>query len=200
MAASRLQRNTPHSATRHSPASVLFKQLPTTRLSLLTPSFAAEMQRVTDVDTSANRQFAAGDLVWVLNARQPRQPKWLEGIIVSRRGPLSYTISCSGMSRHVHIDFLRPRVDSADVDLPAVQDPPQRQPSFPSAPLSTPAPPVHVPPPEQPIIPPEPLPSPTLSPTPPAPMQSPVPTVPPVQSPVLRRSTRTSKPVERLNL
>ena len=102
-------RSTPHTTTRQSPASLLFKKLPTTRLSLLQPSFANSMQHRHAVDMSPSRQFTNGDYVYVFNARPGSRPKWLNGTIVERLGPLTYLVSVSGLNRHVHIEHLRLR-------------------------------------------------------------------------------------------
>ena len=41
------------------------------------------------------------------NARPGSKPKWLEGTVVERLGPLTYVVSVSGMNRHVHVEHLR---------------------------------------------------------------------------------------------
>ena len=74
-------RNTPHSATKQSPASILLKKAPTTRLALLQPSFATAMQQAHELDGTASREFTVNAQVWLYNARPGSKPKWPEGLI-----------------------------------------------------------------------------------------------------------------------
>ena len=84
----------PHSTTDQTPASLLFKKPPTTGLSLLQPSFAAAMQDKQQVPVSSlSREFSSGDYVWVYNARPDSKPKWSDGTVIDRLGPLTY-VSC----------------------------------------------------------------------------------------------------------
>ena len=119
-------RNTPHSSTHESPSQLLFKNPPVTRFSFLKPSFSSAMKSRQDTGVTPNRSFAAGQDVWLLNPAQ-HGSKWLKAVIVSRLGPLSYSVECQGRNRHVHVEHLRFRSSAGD-------DPDQ---GLVSAPLST---------------------------------------------------------------
>ena len=99
-------RNAPHSTTGASPATLLLGRPLRTRLNLLNPNCdtnvankqASAMQR----KASPFREFKEGESVLV---RGYRGEKWLEGKVVSRNGPLSYSVQVPGevkpWSRHV---------------------------------------------------------------------------------------------------
>ena len=116
-------RSTPHSTTDQTPASLLFKKPPTTRLSLLQPSFAAPMQdKQQDQVSSPSREFSSSDYIWVNNARPGSKPKWSNGTVIDRLGPLTYLVSVTGTNRHVHVEHIRRRTSSAASAVP-VQPP-----------------------------------------------------------------------------
>ena len=52
------------------------------------------------------REFMKGDCVSVRNVRGGEE-KWLPGVIVARKGTLSYLVRCGGKLRYVHVDHLR---------------------------------------------------------------------------------------------
>ncbi|XP_065188042.1 uncharacterized protein K02A2.6-like [Sycon ciliatum] len=122
-------RNTPHSATKQSPASILLKKAPTTRLALLQPSFATAMQQAHELDSTASREFTVNAPVWVYNARPGSKPKWLEGLICKRLSTMTYSVMVGGVVRKVHIDHLKSRTAesaglSAESDaIPTVSTP-----------------------------------------------------------------------------
>ena len=111
-------RNTPHSCTKQAPASLLFKKIPATRLSLLQPSFTSAMQQQHPLSSDARKEFDPDQAVWVHNARPGSKPKWLEGAVSQRLGPITYMVLVNGVLRQVHLDHLRPRTSS----IPAVPD------------------------------------------------------------------------------
>eukprot|EP00117_Sycon_ciliatum_P048584 scpid24912/ scgid3571/ Uncharacterized protein K02A2.6 len=117
-------RNTPHTCTKQSPSNLLFKKAPTTRLSLLQPSFASAMQQQHPLSTDARKQFDSTQAVWVHNARPGSKPKWLEGTVEKRLGPITYLVSVCGMLRQVHIDHLRARMPTclAETSTPPTED------------------------------------------------------------------------------
>ena len=124
-------RSTPQTSTGSSPCSLLFKFCPTTRFSLLQPSFSSSMSSQQKLPDSPSRGFKVGELVWVLNPPTQR-PKWVKGTIVIRAGPLTYTVSVNGRHRSVHVEHLRScssphnpdTSPSPSVDLPAVSPQP----------------------------------------------------------------------------
>ena len=100
-------RNTPHTSTGETPTKLLFSYCPTIRLSFLQPSFACSMQKRQASDVAPRRGFSAGDLVWSLNQQHRGNNKWLKGGIGTLIGPLTYTVSCYGRLRHMHVEDLR---------------------------------------------------------------------------------------------
>lgn len=132
-------RLTPQSSTGASPSSLLFKFTPATRFSRLQPSFASSASRKQTFPDSPSRGFNVGELVWVLNPPSYR-PKWIKGTIVSRAGPLTYSVSVSGRERSVHVEHLRScsssgsssvHVPSDSVGMPAAPPQPQLVPQLP---------------------------------------------------------------------
>ena len=170
-------RNTPHSTTNESPASLLFKFVPTTRLSCCQPSLSRERR---EPAMSSRRGFEKGDHVWTLN-RLPRGAKWVRGCIDKRLGPLIYLVVVNGVPRQVHVEHLRSfhsYVDhrgTADYGPPTIPQPM----NIPNA-VDPPRVPVEVS-----SVPPQPT-----TPTPPTYL----PTEPPVSSPVSTPLTPVVKP------
>jgi len=107
-----MYRNTPQSTTHATPASLIFKRLPTTKFSFLKPSFAAVQRSQQDDVSTANREFLPADSVLVLNTRNGSSSKWSRGVVMQRLGPLSYAVQLGEHTRHVHIDHLKPYVTS----------------------------------------------------------------------------------------
>ena len=83
-------RSTPHSTTKESPASLMFKKTPITRFSFLHPCLG-NFQRLNqeEVQPVASRGFSSGDTVWIVNQSRPPIPKWIPGVIDRRVGPLT---------------------------------------------------------------------------------------------------------------
>ena len=68
------------------------------------------------------RESLFGDKVWIRNYGQ--SDKWIQGVILARKGPISYKISYQGGEAKRHIDQLRKRSDKIefhDVPLPNPQ-------------------------------------------------------------------------------
>ena len=107
-------RTTPHSVTSKTPAELLIKRQPRTRLSLVRPVAGQEIrdrQRADFNEAVANvREFEPGNGVSVWNPRKDGRNKWLPGTIVQRLGPTSYLVNVEEHVRYVHIDRLLPRV------------------------------------------------------------------------------------------
>lgn len=87
-------RNTPHATTLQSPAQLLLGRRLTTRLDRLKPSTELNVQKAQFRQLSAGgnreRQFQIGEAVYVKNFR--RGENWLQGVIISRAGPVSYRV------------------------------------------------------------------------------------------------------------
>ncbi|XP_065199099.1 uncharacterized protein K02A2.6-like [Sycon ciliatum] len=138
-----MYRNTPHSSTNVSPASLLFRKLPSTKLARLKPNFAAaQRERQARPQPGQGRHFVVEDTVLVLNTRNGSGPKWLPGVIVQKLGPVSYIVRIGQQERHVHVDHLRHRstappdavLPRSDVDTPVLIQPDSAlQPSVPDA-------------------------------------------------------------------
>lgn len=130
-------RNTPHTFTNRTPASLMLRQTPRTRFSLLMPgeSIASDM-RSQQPSPSSPRSLLVGDNVLILNGRPSTGPKWLPGKVVQKLGPVSYLIESRKGRRHVHIDHLRhastpvPEMTTGDVPVapPSVLTPQSRGP------------------------------------------------------------------------
>nr|XP_061811684.1 uncharacterized protein K02A2.6-like [Nerophis lumbriciformis] len=92
-------RNTPHATTKVSPASAMFKRQLHTRLDLLKPQKTREVvhqQQKAQVERRANaklRSFMVGDRVLARN--YTNDIKWVPATIVSKTGPVSYTVETS---------------------------------------------------------------------------------------------------------
>ena len=113
-------RSTPHSTTKESPASLVFKKAPITRFSFLHPCFGKfQRSNEEEVQPVASRGFSSGDTVWIVNQSRPPISKWIPGVIDHRVGPLMYIANVSGSLRHVHIEHIRHRHSLvADVSEP----------------------------------------------------------------------------------
>ena len=104
-------RTTPHSTTNRTPSSLFLKRELRTRLDLLQPDNSTrvgEKQAVQKLDHDSHarsREYKIGDNVMARNYGSG--PKWEPGVIVERKGPLSYTAQLdSGILWHRHIDQL----------------------------------------------------------------------------------------------
>ena len=93
-------RTTPHPATGKTPAELVFGRQIRTRLDLLHPSQKEEYRRAR---SNRNlRKLKAGDLVWMRSYQG--KDKWIPGVVLSKSGPLSYTICANDQNHRRHID------------------------------------------------------------------------------------------------
>ena len=136
-------RLTPHSTTGISPAELLLKRRPRSRLDLLHPDIGQRVRKCQnrqkqghDSSVSA-RSMIEGDKVWVRNFSEG--PRWLPGSIAEVRGPLSYLIRLEdGQEVRRHVDHVRARnttglTGSPEMDImidhePRTMEPPSEQP------------------------------------------------------------------------
>ncbi|XP_041452504.1 uncharacterized protein K02A2.6-like [Lytechinus variegatus] len=102
-------RNTPHSLTGRTPAELLLRRQPRTRLSLIKPSLAeivekkqAAIKKTHDRGSNSIRHFAPGQQVMVRAYRGMN--KWDYGTIVKALGPVRYVVQVRNKERHVHLD------------------------------------------------------------------------------------------------
>ena len=103
-------RHTPTSTNGVSPAEIMFKVKPRTRLSGMKPELSSSWRKAADKMIESrpgarNREFAVGDRVMARSYRQGQ--KWVDGIILERTGPLSYKIKVDGGSVRRHVDQVR---------------------------------------------------------------------------------------------
>ena len=106
-------RLTPHATTSQSPAELLLKRRPRSRLDILVPSVEQVVERRQDNQKkshdvhSATREFAIGDSVFIKDFR-PGSKHWLPGKIVELLGPVSARVKLlNGEFHRRHFDHLR---------------------------------------------------------------------------------------------
>ena len=103
-------RNTPHTNTGVSPAEILLKRLPKTRMSLLRPDMEKSTMKykenmIADRGGSKLRELKVGQSVIARNYTGGQ--KWLYGVVSERTGPVSYKIKIDGGFIRRHIDQIR---------------------------------------------------------------------------------------------
>ena len=113
-------RISPHSTTGISPSELLLGRRPRTRLDLLKPQVAENVenrqfqQKVWHDKTAKARVFEIGELVFVKSHN--RDCNWLPGKITKVTGPSSYHVSLSdGRERRCHVDQLRARLGDSSL-------------------------------------------------------------------------------------
>lgn len=117
-------RNTPHSTTGKTPAEMLLRCSPRTRLHLLRPDVASKVaeqqnrQKVYHDRSATLRTFQIGDRVLVRDFRD-YNGKWAVGSIVRCTGPCSYKVQVGSLVWKRHVDHLRATsIPVADPELP----------------------------------------------------------------------------------
>ncbi|RUM45434.1 MAG: hypothetical protein DSY80_03315 [Desulfocapsa sp.] len=206
-------RVTPHSVTGRSPAELFLKRELRTRLSLLKPNLAKkvefkQLKQKEDHDRSKMtlREFSLHEIVRIRNYLGGGR-KWDLGKIIRVLGPQRYLVRIGGRTRQAHVDQLLKVSQPPDGEYQPEQTvvpqqievPPDREqpptPQLPAPQPSTPQLPVpQVPVPELPTTPI--LPPPAVS----EPDEATVVPQARTPEPIVRRSTRVSKPVVRLDL
>lgn len=190
-------RNTPHTTTGESPAALLRTAVPRTHADLLFPdrreSVRAKqsLQKTNSDEHSKSRVFSPGDDVYV--RLEGNQSPWRKGILLAQHGQLA-DVKIFDIQRTVrrHLDHIKHRhVDLSELnELCAPKDlevPRQHvEPPVQHTPVT---PPVVVPPDPEPVVPGSPV----------RPAAAAV-SQPQPATPVLRRSSRVPRPVDRLNL
>ncbi len=112
-------RSTPHATTNQSPSALFLKREVRTRLDLMKPDgerqVAAKqaMQKMAHDKKAKARELTVGQEVMARNYRDG--DKWLPGVVVERKGPLSYVVQMkSGVLWRRHIDQLSELSNSAN--------------------------------------------------------------------------------------
>ena len=114
-------RSTPHSVTGRSPAELFLGRQVRTKLSLLLPQARDSVERSQERQVRPNtrasvRHFFPQDAVHVLNYRG--KEKWVPGIVLVRKGPLTYLVLVSGRTRLVHVDQMVARSGGSGESIP----------------------------------------------------------------------------------
>ena len=99
-------RNTPHTTSRVTPSSLVYKKLPNTKFSLLKPSFGEAPRQCQDSSSETKRNFEPEETVLILNTRNGTESRCREGTVMQRLGPFSYVARCGEQNRHVHSDHM----------------------------------------------------------------------------------------------
>ncbi len=107
-----LYRTTPHVTTNRSPSVLFLKRELRTRLDLLRPDTAIAVgekqaaQKWAHDRRAKPREYSIGDSVLAKNYRNG--PKWMAGVVVERKGPLSYVIQMeAGALWRRHVEQLK---------------------------------------------------------------------------------------------
>uniref|UniRef100_A0A1Y1K0Y3 RNA-directed DNA polymerase n=1 Tax=Photinus pyralis TaxID=7054 RepID=A0A1Y1K0Y3_PHOPY len=161
-------RNTPSVSTGISPASIMLKQQPRTKLTMLKTKLSSTLKEreekvkiYEDRRRTKLREFVENEkvLAYII---QGRKPVWMEGVVMQRVSAVTYLIKLNGNIRLMHADHLKksyisenitlPYEDLPDILIPTAQEKPSEpliaQPSTsvpkptvqPSLPLSHPVP------------------------------------------------------------
>ena len=122
-------RTTPHATTNETPSMLMFGRNIRTRLDLIKPNTQDVVQRKQYVESkhcgNELRELEQGDLVQVRDYRDGR--KWATGNVVSKTGPLSYTVDTGTKIWRRHIDQIRKshsQLPSASLE-PSIRDIPE---------------------------------------------------------------------------
>ena len=136
-------RLTPHATTGVSPSELLLGHWPKSRLDLLKPMTAdrveaKQLKQKQQHDASAvDRSFKEGDRVFVKNFQSGE--KWLPGVIVKKRGPVSFRVRLSdGQERRCHQDQIRSRTVNVTLEPTIETETPPASSEQEPSPLSTP--------------------------------------------------------------
>ena len=89
-------RNTPHSTTNESPATLFLGRTLTTRLDLVKPNLSETVSKTQQkmVRSTRDRQYKLGDTVSVRDYRSEHN-NWIPGVIHRKTGPVSYQVEVS---------------------------------------------------------------------------------------------------------
>ncbi|XP_065056420.1 uncharacterized protein K02A2.6-like [Rhopilema esculentum] len=105
-------RSTPHSVTKQAPSELFIKRILRTRLSLVKPNLASaveekqhQQKKYHDQKGVKSRELRENQPVLVRNHRDSTE-KWIPGVIVKKKGLLTYLVKCGQRIRFVHIEHL----------------------------------------------------------------------------------------------
>lgn len=105
-------RSTPHTVTKQAPSELFMKRILRTRLSLVKPNLASAVEekqrqqiKYHDKKGVKSRELRVNQSVLVRNHRDSKE-RWIPGIVVKKKGPLTYLVKCGQRIRFVHIEHL----------------------------------------------------------------------------------------------
>ena len=103
-------RNTPHMTTGKTPAELLLKRSPRTRLSLIHPCVENRMKTVAEkgVGEHKPRMFKEGQSVALRDFRPYATTKWRQALVKKQMRPLTYEVEVDGQVCSAHVDHLKP--------------------------------------------------------------------------------------------
>ena len=102
-------RSTPNSVTKQAPSELFMKRILRTRLSLVKPNLASAVEekqhqqiKYHDKKGVKSCELRVNQPVLVRNHRDSKE-RWIPGVIVKKKGPLTYLVKCGQRIRFVHI-------------------------------------------------------------------------------------------------
>eukprot|EP00795_Rhopilema_esculentum_P009037 gene9037-16680_t len=124
-------RSTPHSVTKQAPSELFIKRILRTRLSLVKPNLASAVEekqhqqiKYHDQKGVESRELRENQPMLVRNHRDSKE-RWIPGVIVKKKGPLTYLVKCGQRIRFVHIEHLSSSVippKETTEELPVIPD------------------------------------------------------------------------------
>ena len=129
-------RTTPHATTGMCPYELLFKTTPRTIMDCLHPSteskvLGKQMEQTDRTSSSSHRQpdnlYHIGERVHVRDFRARFPNKWVEGTVISSRGPLSYLVQVGPEIWRRHADQMRGTDPSTFEQLDTASQPDRRR-------------------------------------------------------------------------
>ena len=196
-------RLTPQTTTARAPAEMLMGRRPKSKLDLLRPDIKATVMRKQEKQKEGHdqhaqeRQLKPGNNVYVRNFSSNSSQKWLPGVIMTQRGPLSYVVELTdGRVFRRHQDHVRLRHDPGSEIISTSEFPLVSQPTVGVSPEERSLGEVSAPPGEEGQLTMDPQ-TPPVTPSP-EPPKTPTPAVPATAPEMVRRSQRARKPPDRL--
>ena len=121
-------RSTSHSVTNQAPSELIMKRTLRNRLSLVKLNLASAVDKkqhqqvkYNDKKGDKSRELRVNQPVLVRNHRDSIET-WIPGVIVKKKGPLTYLVKCGKRIRFVHIDILSSAVPPKEIteELPVI--------------------------------------------------------------------------------
>ena len=196
-------RLTPQTTSARTPAEMLMGRRLKSKLDLLRPDIKATVMRKQEKQKEGHdqhaqeRQLKPGNNVYVRNFSSNSSQKWLPGVIMTQRGPLSYVVELTdGRVFRRHQDHVRLRHDPGSEIISTSEFPLVSQPTVGVSPEERSLGEVSAPPGEEGQLTMDPQ-TPPVTPSP-EPPKTPTPAVPATAPEMVRRSQRARKPPDRL--